>query len=131
MSVLMIVGLGFLVGCQQQSINNPQQDVVISSPLPVQAGMVSLELPASISNGEIDLEPLQNIIHASHYEDGVLTVAWVASHPVEGDLFSLPEGAVMRSSNVISQDATQHSNLLTQVQAHPLLLANKAHRQLA
>ncbi len=63
MSVLMIVGLGFLVGCQQQSINNPQQDVVISSPLPVQAGMVNLELPASISNGEIDLEPLQNIIH--------------------------------------------------------------------
>ncbi|MEM7737266.1 MAG: hypothetical protein AAF267_15905 [Deinococcota bacterium] len=123
--VLMIVGLGFLVGCQQQVSHNPQQDVVISSPLPVQAGVVNLELPDSANNGEIDLEPLQNMIHVSHYKDGALTVAWVTATSIEGDLFTLPEGAVVRSSNVISQDTLQNSNLLTQGTNTPSIVSQQ------
>ena len=95
-----IIALG-LVACQQSS----PSEVYVSSPTPIRAALVTLE-------GVDAVETAAPLVSVSQQQGDVLTVVFVSETAVSGELFAVPAGAKVRSSQVVNGEDVLLTGLL-------------------
>lgn len=89
-----VIALG-LVACQQ---SNPSE-VYVASPTPIRGALVVLE---GVGADAVDMAA--PLVSVSQQQGDVVTLAFVSEEAVSGELFAVPAGAKVRSSQVVTED---------------------------